>query len=181
MIAKLEVSQGPNSQPAKRGRFVTTVHRLCNGSLPLKAETLRPLARTFSPLKASVTEHLGDGPADYHHRGCRWFYIRRAKLEKKKKETRKPEHKRHRTKKTQKQSEQKGSKQIAKPIFGLVPESSHTQPKIRKKTKQRKKQSNTQRARKKKGSIHTDKDCPCHCFIPATEKNERRLNNWHPQ
>ena len=32
------------------------------------------MARTFSPLK---------GPADYHDQGCRWFYKRRAKLERK--------------------------------------------------------------------------------------------------
>jgi hypothetical protein len=36
----------------------------------------------------------------------------------------------------------------------------------------KKTQSNMQRARKKKGNIHTNKDCPYHCFIPATRKTK---------
>jgi hypothetical protein len=41
------------------------------------------------------------------------------------------------------------------------------------------KTNNTQRAGEKKGSIHIDKDCPCHCFIPA--KTKRQNNNRYPQ
>jgi len=41
------------------------------------------------------------------------------------------------------------------------------------------KTNNTQRAGEKKGSIHIDKDCPCHCFIPT--KTKRQNNNRYPQ
>jgi hypothetical protein len=101
---------------------------------------------------------------------CRWFYKKQSKGNrqgrKKTKQDRGGGTQKNRVINPEKRSKQNTTQKIQR-------EGEPTQKKRRKtpEKKKQKKQSYTQRARKK-GSIYTNKDCPCHCCIPTTRKTK---------